>query len=421
MPDHQMMVGIKSWQQQVPLPQPYTGGNAWQVPLAPVRADQAISGRTGLFRGAIALAMNGVPIFNALNNRGDDAYLAGELDDWGGHSGKADDYHYHVAPIHLQTSPDRPIAYALDGYALYGLTEADGSAVQGLDELNGHAHGGGVYHYHATRTYPYINGGMRGVVTIKEEQIDPQAIAAAVRPPYEPLRGAVITGFRATGAKSWTLEHSNGGAVSSVRYRIEGDSYIFEYVDASGAVRTETYRAPGQGAPASQAPQQTAQATKAPSTSGFVLTSAGVTSGILAADHTCDGTSSSPPLAWSGAPAGTQSFALVLWHEAGAGDLHWYWTLYNIAASVTSLPKNVSGVGTFGGNSVNPQAAYAAPCSKGPGLKTYRFTLYALSDPPKLSGLPTSDSASVTRDSLLKAIEGRTLGSTELTVQYERK
>ena len=61
--------------------------------------------------GAIALAVNGMPIFNALNNRGDDAYLAGELDDWGGHAGRADDYHYHM--------PNR------DGWEVTRLVRAD--------------------------------------------------------------------------------------------------------------------------------------------------------------------------------------------------------------------------------------------------------------------------------------------------------
>ena len=128
---HNMMVGIVSWQQQVPLPQAYTGDNAWQIPLAPELSDNPISAANEMFRGAIALAVNGVPIFNALNNRGDDAYLAGELDQWGGHSGRADDYHYHIAPTHLQevVGADQPIAYGLDGFPIYGLTEPDGSSV----------------------------------------------------------------------------------------------------------------------------------------------------------------------------------------------------------------------------------------------------------------------------------------------------
>ncbi len=140
MPDHPLMVGITSWQQQVPLPQPYTGNNAWKIPLHPVITENTVSAKTSLYRGAIALAVNGIPIFNALNNRGDDAYLYGELDQWGGHSGRADDYHYHVAPLHLSeiVGIDKPIAYALDGFPIYGLTEPDGSPGTKLDEFNGH-------------------------------------------------------------------------------------------------------------------------------------------------------------------------------------------------------------------------------------------------------------------------------------------
>ena len=68
--DFTMMVGIRAWQQQVPIPQAYTGANAWQIPLQPTLAENPVSGKTGLRRGAIALAANGIPIFNAYNNRG---------------------------------------------------------------------------------------------------------------------------------------------------------------------------------------------------------------------------------------------------------------------------------------------------------------------------------------------------------------
>ena len=43
LPDHPMMIGIKAWLQQVPLPQPYAGRNAWQIPLHPKLADKPIS------------------------------------------------------------------------------------------------------------------------------------------------------------------------------------------------------------------------------------------------------------------------------------------------------------------------------------------------------------------------------------------
>ncbi|MCX6019450.1 MAG: YHYH protein [Chloroflexi bacterium] len=243
---HEMMAGIRSWQQQVPLPQPYHGANAWRIPTVPKLAAAPISARTALFRGAIAIAVDGVPIFNALNNRGDDTLLVGELDDFGGHAGRADDYHYHTAPLHLQAQAGtgNPIAYALDGFPLYGLLEPDGSLVFGLDEFNGHADAAGRYHYHATRTYPYINGGLRGEVTVSDDQVEPQPHTTPVRPWLQPLRGATVTGFTRVGESSFILEYALDGRTHQVRYRFAGAHYTFEFVGPDGAVRTETYERP---------------------------------------------------------------------------------------------------------------------------------------------------------------------------------
>jgi len=240
--DHTLMVGIRSWQQQVPLPANYTGSNAWRLPLAPKLAATPVSARTGLFRGAIALAVNGVPIFNALNNRGDDAFLAGELDDFGGHSGRADDYHYHTAPLFLSSTvgATKPIAVALDGFALYGSVEPDGSAMRALDAYNGHADGAGGYHYHGTRSYPYINGGMMGVVQVSD-QVEPQPSVTPVRPAGTPLAGAQITRHVSTGTTSWSLEYQIAGRTYRVDYRIEGARVVFVLTDPSGASRTEAY------------------------------------------------------------------------------------------------------------------------------------------------------------------------------------
>ena len=80
LPAHNMMVGITAWQQQVPLPQPYTGNNAWRIPLHPVPSKNPVSIKGRFLRGAIALAANGIPIFNPQNNRGEVAQEIGELD-----------------------------------------------------------------------------------------------------------------------------------------------------------------------------------------------------------------------------------------------------------------------------------------------------------------------------------------------------
>ncbi len=244
-PDHTMMVGITAWQQQVPIPQSYTGKNAWQIPLVPQLADKPVSAKKELFRGAIALAVNGVPIFNALNNRKEDAYLAGELDEYGGHCGRADDYHYHSAPVHLEkiVGKGKPIGYALDGYPLYGYTDTDGKEPKDLDEFNGRTEKDG-YRYYSTKKYPYVNGGLRGVVTVKGDQVDPQPRSFSPRPALTPLRGAKITGFERDEVKNTSvLKYEQAGKTLSVKYTVNKDSgYTFVFTDGRGQETTETYR-----------------------------------------------------------------------------------------------------------------------------------------------------------------------------------
>ncbi len=242
LPDHGMMVGIRAWQQQVPLPQPFVGQNAWRLPLNPQPASKPISVLSEPLRGAIALAVNGVPIFCALNNRAEDTYLAGELDNWGGHCGRGDDYHYHIAPVHLeeQVGVGNPIAFALDGYPILGLTEADGSVPAELNPFNGHTHDG-HFHYHATETFPYINGGLHGVVTMQGDQVE-QPRDSPVRSGQPPLPGATITGFSRTGDQ-FDLKYEVFGKEAHVKYRILDDDRVeFTYVSTSGERSTEVYQ-----------------------------------------------------------------------------------------------------------------------------------------------------------------------------------
>jgi hypothetical protein len=245
MPDHNMMVGITAWQQQVPLPQPYTGDNAWRIPLKPVPAAQPTMIKGRFLRGAIALAVNGIPIFNPQNNRGEVSYEIGELDQWGGHCGRADDYHYHIAPLHLQVQAGKgmPVAYALDGYPIYGLTEPDGSPVGNLDECHGHEAAGG-YHYHASMKYPYVIGGFHGEVVEADGQVDPQPRAQSVREALQALRGVEITGFESTGKNSYKLSYSVNGGERSVSYSIKADgTYPFEFDNGREGTVKEVYTA----------------------------------------------------------------------------------------------------------------------------------------------------------------------------------
>ena len=243
-PNHTMMVGISSagWQQQIPIPQCYIGANAWSIPLNPVIAATPVPVSASHFlRGAIAIAANGVAIFNYHTNTGVDSFLDGQLDNYGGHCGRADDYHYHIAPMHLitlgQTTYNLPIAFGLDGFAVYGSLEPDGTVMATLDANHGHYGTNGVYHYHGTATAPYMIGNMVGQVTEDATfQIIPQASANSVRGPGEgqnPLRGALITACVPNGTNNgYNLSFSyNGIPGSATNYSWNGTAYTFNYVN----------------------------------------------------------------------------------------------------------------------------------------------------------------------------------------------
>lgn len=137
---------------------------------------------------------------------------------------------------------------------------------------------------------------------------------------------------------------------------------------------------------------------------------------LLPVEYTCDGLSETLPLEWSGYPARTRYFALIMYTIASPTDIHWYWVLYNIPVSVNILAKNSAGTGTLGNNSVNGMAAYAPPCSQGPGFKKYILTIYALTD----SVTTTVPPSEVSMNILVEAIKGITVASASLTVKYSR-
>ena len=103
-------------------------------------------------------------------------------------------------------------------------------------------------------------------------------------------------------------------------------------------------------------------------------------------------------------------------HVPPDGPAKWYWVLYDLPVTTRQLPRNVRGLGTLGTNSINGETGYAPPHSKGPGPKTYIYTVYALSSPPPLP-VPSSD---VSRDVLLGVMKDHFLGSAELRVVYAR-
>ena len=248
-PNHEMMVGISNhgWQQQVPIPQCYIGNNHWSIPLNPILASTPISiDNVHFTRGAIAIAANGVPIFNYHTNTGVDSYLDGQLDNYGGHCGRGDDYHYHIAPLHLytsgQTTINLPCAFSLDGYAVYGSVEPDGTQMNPLDANHGHYGTDGVYHYHGTASAPYMIANFVGQVTEDATyQLIPQAAAHPVRNEnWTPLSGALITSCVANGTNTgYNLSYNlNGVPGYATNFSWSGTNYTFNYVTPTSTSTT---------------------------------------------------------------------------------------------------------------------------------------------------------------------------------------
>ena len=255
-PNHTMMVGIsnRGWQQQVPSSKCYINNSHWTIPLNPVIAATPVPVSSSHFlKGAIAIAVNGVPIFNYHTNTGVDSFLDGQLDNYGGHCGKGDDYHYHTAPLHLitlgQAAATLPIAFGLDGYAVYGSLEPSGSTMSALDANHGHYGTNGVYHYHGTRSAPYMIGNMVGAVTEDANlQIIPQPQGSPIRNEnWTPLAGALITSCVANANNGYNTAYTlNGVSGYATNYTAtQAGLYTFQYVTPSGTTSTN-YTGPAQ-------------------------------------------------------------------------------------------------------------------------------------------------------------------------------
>jgi hypothetical protein len=241
-PSHNMMEGITNWQQQFPINQEYNGTNSWSIPINPEFSENPLSSESNFMKGAMAIAINGIPIFNALNNRGEDANLIGELDKWGGHCGKADDYHYHLPPTHLSdiVGADNPIAYSLDGFPLFGKTN------DALDENLGLLNKNGSYSYFTVESFPYFISKMKGKITTSglapENQIIPQAQSKGIRPALTPLKGAEITKFLTTSENSYQLIYSLNNQEYTIEYLWDNTGHYFvTFTDPDGTFKTETY------------------------------------------------------------------------------------------------------------------------------------------------------------------------------------
>jgi phosphatidylethanolamine-binding protein (PEBP) family uncharacterized protein len=253
---------------------------------------------------------------------------------------------------------------------------------------------------------------------MKEASVDKQAVLALSRR-YGELDGEISYFYcRAFSEVAKTLSEEQKKTLLKLRnldamYVCKGAYLYSAPIEMPVIPNTDFLFAASTGAkPAAAA----GDAAPAVAKSALVLRSPEVADGgQLPKDYTGDGSAATLPLEWSGTPAGTKSLALIM-HHVAPDQTKWYWIVYDIPAGAASLPKNVRSVGTLGNNSVNGRAEYAPPHSKGPGAKTYIYTLYALSGPVKLDAKP----ADVSRDLLLAAMKDKILATAELHVVYSR-
>jgi len=162
---------------------------------------------------------------------------------------------------------------------------------------------------------------------------------------------------------------------------------------------------------------------------GFVLSSPDVKPGRMLAPAQvfngmgCTGQNQSPALSWSGAPAGTKSFALTVYDpDAPTGSGWWHWVVYNIPVTTTSLPagagdpsKALLPQGAVQGNTDFGTPGYGGACPP-PGDKPHHYyiTLFAL-NVDKLN-LPAGATAAYVGFNL----RAHTVGTAKMMALYAR-
>ncbi|HTY21869.1 MAG TPA: YbhB/YbcL family Raf kinase inhibitor-like protein [Desulfomonilaceae bacterium] len=134
--------------------------------------------------------------------------------------------------------------------------------------------------------------------------------------------------------------------------------------------------------------------------------------------YTCDDKDISPPLSWSGLPAGVKSIALIMDDPDAPVGTWVHWVLFNIPPDTTGLAENMPRTaslpnGAKHGNNSWSNLGYGGPCPPG-GTHRYYFKVYALDVVLALS-------TGVTKAQLLKAMEGHILAEGQLMGRYTRK
>lgn len=142
--------------------------------------------------------------------------------------------------------------------------------------------------------------------------------------------------------------------------------------------------------------------------------------GEIPSKYTCEGDDVSPPLSWSGAPAGTKSFALIVDDpdapDPAAPKRVWvHWVVYDLSPETASLPEATkqAPAGARDGQNDWGKTGYGGPCPP-IGRHRYFHKLYALDT-------VLGDRGALKKAELEAAMKGHVLGSAELLGTYQKK
>ena len=133
---------------------------------------------------------------------------------------------------------------------------------------------------------------------------------------------------------------------------------------------------------------------------------------------TCDGPDVSPALAWTEAPAGTASFALIMDDPDAPVGTWVHWVLYDLPANTRELDEGVLKQeelpnGARQGRNDFRKIGYGGPCPPPGPAHRYYFKLYALDSKTNLK-------PGATKADLEKAMKGHILAQAEWMGRYQR-
>jgi Raf kinase inhibitor-like YbhB/YbcL family protein len=145
----------------------------------------------------------------------------------------------------------------------------------------------------------------------------------------------------------------------------------------------------------------------------------------VANEFGCHGGNQSPALKWSGAPAGTKSFAVTMYDPYKPPQSGWWhWIVYDLPATTLELPRQAGAAGGGGlpsgakqglPDGDAPQPHYYGPCpDQGDPPHRYVITVYALS----VDRLDVPSTA--TAADLDYVIAGKMIGKASIARAYQR-